>query len=76
MSFLSRIIRNILFLELGEVPSFILISLGALIVVFPLADIDGCTFTKVHKIGYSFQNKRSKIVGHVYAIESLGVVSL
>jgi hypothetical protein len=31
-------------------------------------------FTTGYNMGYSFQNKKSKIVGHVYAIESFGSV--
>lgn len=72
--FLSRVIRNVLFLEFGEVPSFFLISLGTLMVIFPLAAIDGCMFTAGYHMGFSFKKKSTKSVGHVYAVESLGSV--
>ena len=72
--FMSRIIRSILPMQFGEVPNLLFICLGAILVLFPLAVIDGCLFTAGYHMGRSFKDLGSKTVGHVYAVESLGSV--
>jgi hypothetical protein len=70
--FLARTIRNILYLQFGEQPSLLLITLGTLLVISPLAAVDGCMFTAGYHMGDSLKKIRPRIVGRVYAIESLG----
>jgi len=70
--YLSRILRNIVMVPMGELIDFITIFASSFLILMPLCIILGLQFSLGSRIYSDITKESSKCVGNVYILESIG----